>query len=159
MLALINPSSDSSVLTTCVGMNRLMKPSKLSESLLLSELVLSGNSENIPQPNPFVPEVIPSDLPIRPLMDEGNFNGKAETLRARFREWASGRGGVEAPGAMLETTLVRNGTYVGRRFSLLGFSLIWFVQEGQLKLLGPQGNQLDTQAILDFPSVPTQNHH
>jgi len=150
MLALINPSSDSSVLANCVGMNRLIKPSKLSESLLLAELVSSGNSENIPQPAPFVPEVIPSDLPIRTLMDEGNFNGKAETLRTRFREWASGRGGVEAHGAMLETTLVRNGTYIGRRFSLLGFSLIWFVQEGQLKLLGPQGNQLDTQAILDF---------
>lgn len=137
-------------------MNRLIKPSKLSESLLLTELVLLGNSENIPQSNPFVPEVIPSDLPIRPLMDEGNFNGKAETLRKRFREWACSRSAEKAPGAMLETTLVRNGTYIGRRFSLLGFSLIWFVQEGQLRLLGPQGNRLDTQAILDFAECFTK---
>lgn len=137
-------------------MNRLIKPSKLSESLLLTELVLLGNSENIPQSNPFVPEVIPSDLPIRPLMDEGNFNGKAETLRKRFREWACSRSADKAPGAMLETTLVRNGTYIGRRFSLLGFSLIWLVQEGQLRLLGPQGNRLDTQAILDFAECFTK---
>lgn len=137
-------------------MNRLIKPSKLSESLLLTELVLLGNSENIPQSNPFVPEVIPSDLPIRPLMDEGNFNGKAETLRKRFREWACSRSAEKAPGAMLETTLVRNGTYIGRRFSLLGFSLIWLVQEGQLRLLGPQGNRLDTQAILDFAECFTK---
>lgn len=137
-------------------MDRLIKPSKLSESLLLTELVLLGNSENIPQSNPFVPEVIPSDLPIRPLMDEGNFNGKAETLRKRFREWACSRSAEKAPGAMLETTLVRNGTYIGRRFSLLGFSLIWLVQEGQLRLLGPQGNRLDTQAILDFAECFTK---
>jgi hypothetical protein len=57
---------------------------------------------------------------------------------------------------MLETTLVRNGTYIGRRFSLLGFSLIWLVQEGQLRLMGPQGNRLDAQAILDFAECSTK---
>jgi hypothetical protein len=137
-------------------MNRLIKPSKLSESLLLTELVLLGNSENIPQSNPFVPEVIPSDLPIRTLMDEGNFNGNADTLRKRCREGACSRSAEKAPGAMLETTLVRNGTYIGRRFSLLGFSLIWLVQEGQLRLMGPQGNRLDAQAILDFAECSTK---
>jgi hypothetical protein len=109
------------------------------------------NLEGIAQSIHFVAKDNSNDLPIGNLMVEGNFNGKAETLREKFREWACGLGAVEASGAMQETTLVRKGIYIGRRFSFLGFSLFWFVQEGRVKLFGPQGIEVDSQAILGFP--------
>ena len=41
--------------------------------------------------------------------------------------------------AMHETILIRNGSYCGRRFGLMGFSLVWFHEEGQVKLYAPNG--------------------
>lgn len=38
-----------------------------------------------------------------------------------------------------ETTLIRNGAYCGRRFALMGYSLIWFLEEGQIKFYTPSG--------------------
>ncbi len=51
----------------------------------------------------------------------------------------SKRGNVDANASILETTLIRNGSYCGRRFSLAGFSLVWFQEEGQVKFYSPLG--------------------
>ncbi len=55
---------------------------------------------------------------------------------------------------MLETTLIRNGSYCGRRFSLHGYSLIWFIDEQQIKLYAQDGSLLDTKSVHDFCSSP-----
>jgi hypothetical protein len=51
-----------------------------------------------------------------------------------------------------ETTLVRNGLYCGRRFQLMGFSLIWFQEEGQIKLFGPHGGLELSCSVAQFCS-------
>ncbi len=40
-----------------------------------------------------------------------------------------------APGAeLIETILIRDGYYCGRRFECDGFSAVWFVEENELKV-------------------------
>jgi hypothetical protein len=50
---------------------------------------------------------------------------------------------VEAAEArMRETILIMQGHYCGRRFSIDGYSLTWFLEEDQIKLVGPDGKVL-----------------
>jgi hypothetical protein len=97
-------------------------------------------------------------LPINPVMELRTNTGKAESIRKRFRDWVRIRTGSEFSHSMFETTLVQGGSYVGRRFSTMGFSLVWWIEQEQVNLIGPDGSLLNSQAIDDFcrDSEPTQ---
>jgi hypothetical protein len=43
-----------------------------------------------------------------------------------------------------ETILVKSGTYCGRRFSVHGHVLTWFIEENEVKLIGPDGRLITT---------------
>lgn len=75
---------------------------------------------------------------------------QAESIRKSFRDFVRRYSGIEPPSTLLETTLIRNGSYCGRRFSLLGFSVIWFIDEQQIKLYGQNGALIRSMAARDF---------
>ena len=62
----------------------------------------------------------------------------------------SNRGDVDAKSAISETTLIRNGSFCGRRFALAGFSLVWFQEEGQVKLYNPEGALEQSCSVSQF---------
>ena len=73
----------------------------------------------------------------------------AESLRSSLHAIVADR--VTVVGTSIqETTLVRNGSYCGRRFTLAGFSLVWFQEEGQVKLYGPMGNLEQSCSVGQF---------
>ena len=41
-----------------------------------------------------------------------------------------------------ETILIRNGLYCGRKFQCQGHSVVWFVEENEIKFFGRSGNLL-----------------
>ena len=98
-------------------------------------------------------------------MVAGNFNGNAELLRRKLREWVAVRSAEQnsdaisgaIAGSIVETTLVRKGAYVGRRFSLGGLSLIWFVQQGQVWLVGPDGKELASEDFWESNQKPSND--
>lgn len=92
-------------------------------------------------------------------MEFGTNIGKAESIRKRFGNWVRGRTGLELSHSMFETTLLQGGSYVGRRFSTMGFSLLWLIEQGQVNLMGPDGSLLDSQGIDEFclNSQPNQS--
>jgi hypothetical protein len=51
-----------------------------------------------------------------------------------FREF-----GLPSDAAPQETILVRDGLYCGRRFDAAGLHAIWFLEEGLIKVYGPEG--------------------
>ena len=58
-----------------------------------------------------------------------------ELVRHQFQQLnISTEAGVE------ETILIRNGFYCGRRFTVAQAHAIWFCEEDQLKLYGPDGS-------------------
>jgi hypothetical protein len=63
---------------------------------------------------------------------------------------------VEQPASIMETTLIRDGVYCGRRFSLAGYSLIWFQEEGQVKLYGPDGALEQSCSLSQFCAIGAQ---
>ena len=63
----------------------------------------------------------------------------ANSLRRAVQAIVSQRGNADGSTPILETTLIRNGVFCGRRFSLAGFSLVWFQEEGQVKFYNPLG--------------------
>lgn len=72
-----------------------------------------------------------------------------EQVRAAFGRWVQVRTGVAAE-EIQETMLIRQGCYCGKRLSTQGFSGIWFVEEGQIKLLGPDGHSYGTLTVAAF---------
>lgn len=72
-----------------------------------------------------------------------------EQVRVAFGRWVQQRTGVVA-NEIQETMLIRQGCYFGKRLSSQGFSGIWFVDEGQIKLLGPDGHSFGTLAVASF---------
>ena len=63
------------------------------------------------------------------------------TLTERVRDWicqdlAQVTGLSEPP---LEALLIREGYFCGRRFSLGEHQAVWFIEENQIKLFGPEG--------------------
>jgi hypothetical protein len=98
-------------------------------------------------------------------MVAGNSNGNAELLRRKLREWVAVRSAEQNSEAIsgaiadsiVETTLVRKGAYVGRRFSLGGLSLIWFVQQGQVWLVGPDGKELASEDFWESNQKPSND--
>lgn len=73
----------------------------------------------------------------------------AESLRSSLQAIVAGRVTVDG-NSIQETTLVRNGSYCGRRFALAGYSLVWFQEEGQVKFYGPLGNLEQSCSVGQF---------
>jgi len=73
----------------------------------------------------------------------------AESLRSSLHSIVSDLVVVDG-NTIHESTLVRNGSYCGRRFSLAGYSLVWFQEEGQVKLYGPLGNLEQSCSVGQF---------
>ncbi len=64
----------------------------------------------------------------------------ADSIRSSLHAFVAHETGSDSSQtAIHETTLIRNGSYCGRRFGLMGFSLVWFQEEGQIKLYAPNG--------------------
>jgi hypothetical protein len=75
---------------------------------------------------------------------------QAESVRRSFREFVCRHCGVDPTSVILETTLIRNGSYCGRRFSLSGYSIIWFIDEQQVKLFGRDGGLIRSMSTSEF---------
>jgi len=73
----------------------------------------------------------------------------AEQVRVAFGRWVQQLTGAISE-EIRETLLVRQGCYCGKRLSSQGFSGIWFVEEAQIKLLGPDGHSYGTLPISSF---------
>lgn len=41
-----------------------------------------------------------------------------------------------------ETILIRDGLFCGRKFQSSGFSVVWFMEENEIKFFGPTGHLL-----------------
>ncbi len=41
-----------------------------------------------------------------------------------------------------ETILIRDGLFCGRKFQCQGFSVVWFMEENEIKFFGPTGQLL-----------------
>jgi hypothetical protein len=64
----------------------------------------------------------------------------ADSIRNSLQAFvAHETGSVSSLTEIHETILIRHGSYCGRRFGLMGFSLVWFHEEGQVKLYAPNG--------------------
>lgn len=74
----------------------------------------------------------------------------AEQIRQAFLSIVASRTSVDPHAAILETTLIRGGVYCGRKFSLLGYSAVWFQEEGQIKLYQPSGHLESTCSVAEF---------
>lgn len=49
-----------------------------------------------------------------------------------------------------ETILVKSGMYCGRRFAVHGHVLTWFIEENQVKLIGPDGRLITSCSASTF---------
>jgi len=77
----------------------------------------------------------------------------AESIRSSLTAVVSQRAAVDSQATILETTLIRNGSFCGRRFSLAGFSVVWFQEEGQVKLYSPLGTLEQSCSVSQFCSI------
>ena len=50
--------------------------------------------------------------------------------------------GVRDTSCLRETILIRDGLYCGRKFQCEKFSVVWFIEENEIKFFGPTGNLL-----------------
>jgi len=82
----------------------------------------------------------------------------AEILRSSLHAVVSNRGSVDLQATILETTLIRNGSFCGRRFSLAGFSLVWFQEEGQVKFYSPLGTLEQSCSVSQFCLMAIQSN-
>lgn len=57
-----------------------------------------------------------------------------------------------------ETILIRDGLFCGRKFQSQGFSVVWFMEENEIKFFGPTGQLLRATTPEHCVSidVPTQ---
>lgn len=53
-----------------------------------------------------------------------------------------------------ETILIRNGFYCGRRFAVDGAHAVWFCEENQIKVYGPEGKVLKVVQAVDRQLAP-----
>ena len=64
---------------------------------------------------------------------------QVQMIRERVTQ-AFAEQGLASTTEIRESILISNGCYCGRRFETEGGHAIWFCEENQLKLYGPQGN-------------------
>jgi hypothetical protein len=77
----------------------------------------------------------------------------AESIRSSLKSVVSQRSLLDSQATIMETTLIRNGAFCGRRFSLAGFSVVWFQEEGQIKLYSPLGTLEQSSSVSQFCSI------
>ena len=61
-----------------------------------------------------------------------------------------GVSGETAHEQIRETILVKSGVYCGRRFTCHGHVLTWFVEENEVKLIGPDGRLVSSCSAVTF---------
>ena len=74
----------------------------------------------------------------------------AESIRSSLHAVVSQQTSVSELAPITESTLIRNGSYCGRKFSLVGYSLVWFQEEGQVKLYSPTGSLEISCSVAQF---------
>ncbi|MEQ1824547.1 MAG: hypothetical protein ABL921_01320 [Pirellula sp.] len=80
----------------------------------------------------------------------------ADAIRSKLHSVVSQRSSVDSSSdSIQESTLIRNGMYCGRRFRLMGYNLIWFQEEGQIKLFSPDGGLDVSCTLAQFCSMAT----
>lgn len=52
--------------------------------------------------------------------------------------------GARSDATLLETLLIRKGSYCGHRINIDGFYAVWFIEEQELKLYSSDGNLLES---------------
>jgi hypothetical protein len=50
--------------------------------------------------------------------------------------------GVNDVADLRETILIRDGLFCGRKFQCQGYSVVWFMEENEIKFFGPTGQLL-----------------
>jgi hypothetical protein len=63
----------------------------------------------------------------------------AEGIRQHFRDWVRSQVGQEVPVSIRETTLLCDGSYVGRKFALAGYQLVWLIASEELRFYQRDG--------------------
>ncbi len=63
-----------------------------------------------------------------------------DAIRSRFASFVLQHGITVEDEHSSETLLIRDGYFCGRKFSLGGFSLIWFLEENQIKIANSDGH-------------------
>ena len=56
----------------------------------------------------------------------------------------------------IETILVREGYYCGRRFACASLRAVWFVEEDMVKVFGPQGEFLEATRVSEAAEEPVR---
>ncbi len=77
---------------------------------------------------------------------------QSTTIQTKFRQLLS-FWGASSDEPIRETIVLRNGYYCGRKFVFAGHTLIWFLEEDQIKLFDSRGDLVmstSTQAFLSF---------
>ena len=74
----------------------------------------------------------------------------AESLRNSLQTIVAEQGTHHGESAISETTLIRNGSFCGRRFSLAGYTLVWFQEEGHVKFYSPHGTLEQSCSVAQF---------
>lgn len=101
-----------------------------------------------------------SNLPIDPVLTLPSTRTKnallamqmnlSDSIRSSLRNLVSSQIQMDPDSLIQETTLIRNGSYCGRRFSLMGYSLVWFQEEGQIKLYTPSNELIESCKVHEF---------
>lgn len=73
----------------------------------------------------------------------------AERLRQQFRSLVLSQH-LSADDPVLETILIADGMYFGRRFCLAGYSLTYFAQEEQIKISSPTFEVIYSASLEQF---------
>ena len=62
-------------------------------------------------------------------------------VRTALRQWIADRhpGRDDSGKPLSETMLIRNGYFCGRRFRFQLYHAVWFIEEDEVKILGPDG--------------------
>lgn len=71
-----------------------------------------------------------------------------DKIRTKLRQCVESRVPISSDADIFETTLIRDGMYCGRRFSLADFDIVYFVEERQIKFYNPSG-QLESSCSLE----------
>lgn len=78
-----------------------------------------------------------------------------EAVRHQIRSHFAAHG-ASANEPVRESLLIRGGFFCGRRFECHGLQAVWFVEEGQVKLFGPDGRLLVVEAAATVRAEPPQ---
>ncbi len=75
-------------------------------------------------------------------------------VREYLRTWFLDRN-EEAEWEVTESIMIRDGFYCGRNFRFATHRAVWFVEEEQVKIYGPDGALLETFSSADIPQPAT----